>query len=43
VHDTNFEHASIKITERQSPWVKARQEQIEADVQRIWAADAAQA
>jgi site-specific recombinase XerD len=31
-------HASIKITERHyAPWVKARQEQLEADVQRTWA------
>ncbi len=30
-------HASIKITERHyAPWVKARQEQLEADVQRMW-------
>jgi integrase/recombinase XerD len=30
-------HASIKITERHyTPWVKARQEQLEADVQRTW-------
>jgi len=30
-------HASIKITERHyAPWVKARQEQLEADVQRTW-------
>jgi integrase len=32
-------HASIKITERHyAPWVKARQEQLEAEVRRIWAA-----
>ena len=31
-------HASIKITERHyAPWVEARQEQLEADVQRTWA------
>jgi integrase/recombinase XerD len=31
-------HASIKITERHyAPWVKARQEQLEADVERTWA------
>jgi integrase len=31
-------HASIKITERHyAPWVKARQEQLEAEVRRIWA------
>jgi integrase len=31
-------HASTKVTERHySPWVKARQEQLEADVQRTWA------
>jgi integrase len=30
-------HASIKVTERHyAPWVKARQEQLEADVQRTW-------
>ena len=30
-------HASIKITERHySPWVKARQDQLEADVRRMW-------
>ncbi|HKW02308.1 MAG TPA: tyrosine-type recombinase/integrase [Vicinamibacterales bacterium] len=30
-------HASTKITERHyAPWVKARQEQLEADVQRTW-------
>lgn len=30
-------HASIKITERHyAPWIKARQEQLEADVRRIW-------
>jgi len=31
-------HSSIKITERHySPWVRARQEQLEADVRRTWA------
>jgi integrase/recombinase XerD len=31
-------HASIKVTERHyAPWVRARQEQLEADVQRTWA------
>lgn len=30
-------HTSIKVTERHyAPWVKARQEQLEADVRRIW-------
>jgi integrase/recombinase XerD len=30
-------HASIKITERHyAPWVKARQKQLEEDVQRAW-------
>jgi integrase/recombinase XerD len=30
-------HSSIKITERHyAPWVKARQDQLEADVRRIW-------
>jgi site-specific recombinase XerD len=30
-------HASLKITERHyAPWVKARQDQLEADVQRTW-------
>ena len=33
-------HASIRVTERHyAPWVRARQEQAEADVQRSWAAD----
>ena len=32
-------HTSIKVTERHySPWVKARQDQLEADVKRTWAA-----
>ena len=31
-------HASIKITERHyAPWVKARQEQLEAEVKKMWA------
>jgi integrase/recombinase XerD len=36
-------HSSIKVTERHySPWVKARQEQLETEVRRIWSlADAA--
>jgi integrase/recombinase XerD len=30
-------HSSIKVTERHyAPWVKARQDQLEADVRRIW-------
>jgi integrase len=30
-------HRSIKITERHyAPWVKAQQEQLEAEVRRIW-------
>jgi integrase/recombinase XerD len=30
-------HSSIKITERHNaPWVQARQEQLEAEVRRIW-------
>jgi integrase len=33
-------HSSIRITERHyNPWVKARQEQLEADVRATWAAD----
>jgi integrase/recombinase XerD len=33
-------HSSVKITEKHySPWVRARQEQLEADVRRTWAAD----
>jgi len=38
-------HSSIKVTERHySPWVKARQDQLEIEVRRIWAAtDAASA
>ena len=31
-------HASSRITEKHyAPWVRARQEQLEADVQRVWA------
>jgi integrase len=31
-------HASVKITERHyAPWVKARQEQLEAEVRKMWA------
>ena len=30
-------HSSIKVTEKHySPWVRARQEQLEADVRRNW-------
>ena len=30
-------HSSIKITEKHySPWVRARQEQLEADIRRSW-------
>jgi len=33
-------HSSIKVTEKHySPWVRARQEQLEADVWRTWQAD----
>jgi integrase/recombinase XerD len=33
-------HRSIKVTERHyTPWVRARQEQLEADVRRIWSED----
>jgi len=33
-------HSSIRVTERHyNPWVKARQEQLEADVRATWAAD----
>ncbi len=33
-------HTSIRITERHySPWVRARQEQAEADVRRAWEQD----
>ena len=32
-------HSSIKITERHyAPWIKARQDQLESEVRRIWAA-----
>jgi len=32
-------HSSIKVTEKHySPWVRARQEQLEADVRRTWEA-----
>lgn len=33
-------HRSLKVTEKHyAPWVRARQEQVEADVRRSWAAD----
>lgn len=33
-------HSSIKVTEKNyAPWVRARQEQLEADVRRTWAVD----
>jgi integrase/recombinase XerD len=33
-------HQSVRITEKHySPWVRSRQEQLEADVQRAWASD----
>ena len=33
-------HSSVKITERHyAPWVRARQEQLEADLQRAWDRD----
>src|SRR5439155_9211130 len=33
-------HSSIKVTEKHySPWVRARQEQLEADVKATWARD----
>jgi integrase/recombinase XerD len=33
-------HASIRITERHyAPWVRARQEQAEAYVRRVWGQD----
>lgn len=33
-------HQSVKVTEKHyDPWVKARQEQLEADVRRTWAED----
>ena len=32
-----LEYSSIKVTEKHySPWVRARQEQLEADVRRSW-------
>lgn len=34
-------HQSVKVTERHyTPWLRARQEQVEADVRRTWNADA---
>jgi len=34
-------HQSVKVTERHyAPWVRARQEQLEADVKRTWSQDA---
>jgi hypothetical protein len=33
-------HGSVKITEKHyAPWVRERQEQMEADVRRAWKAD----
>jgi hypothetical protein len=33
-------HSSIRVTERHySPWVKARQDQVEANVMRAWETD----
>ena len=33
-------HSSIKVTEKHyAPWVRARQEQLEADVRRTWMRD----
>jgi len=33
-------HSSIKVTEKHySPWVRARQEQLKADVRRTWISD----
>jgi integrase/recombinase XerD len=33
-------HQSVRITEKHySPWIRSRQEQLEADVQRAWAED----
>jgi integrase/recombinase XerD len=33
-------HTSIRVTERNyAPWVRARQEQLEADVSRVWSSD----
>jgi integrase/recombinase XerD len=37
-------HSSVRVTERHySPWIKARQESLEADVRRTWAADSRKA
>ena len=36
-------HQSVRITEKHyAPWVKARQEQLEADVRRTWPEDKSQ-
>ena len=33
-------HTSIKVTEKHyAPWIRARQEQLEADLERSWARD----
>jgi len=33
-------HSSIRVTERHyAPWVRSRQEQLEADLQRAWSQD----
>jgi integrase/recombinase XerD len=33
-------HQSVRITEKHyNPWVRSRQEQLEADVKRAWASD----
>jgi len=33
-------HSSIKVTERHyAPWIRARQEQLESDLERSWARD----
>jgi hypothetical protein len=33
-------HCSIRVTERHyAPWVRSRQEQLEADLQRAWSQD----
>jgi len=33
-------HSSIRVTERHyAPWVRSRQEQLEADLQRTWSQD----
>ena len=33
-------HTSIRVTERHyAPWVRSRQEQLEADVSRVWSSD----